>query len=57
MLKITTIGRHEAFLKSKCDQSIKEPRSQNEVFFQKGEIMKIEESWKVSIELSRFVQC
>ncbi|PPR00441.1 hypothetical protein CVT24_004502 [Panaeolus cyanescens] len=43
-------GRHEAFLKSKCSQTIKEPGSQKEVVFQKDEMMKIEESWKASRE-------
>lgn len=40
-------GRHEAFFRSKCAQTILEPRSQQIVNFVEGELLKIEESLKV----------
>jgi uncharacterized SAM-dependent methyltransferase len=41
-------GRHEAFFKSKCVHTIREPSRGQDVTFLKGELMKIEESFKVS---------
>ncbi|KAF9562588.1 DUF323 domain-containing protein [Agrocybe pediades] len=42
------VRRHEAFFKSKCAQTMREPRSQKEVTFSEGELLKIEESLKFS---------
>jgi len=41
-------GRHEAFFKSKCVHTIHEPSRGQDITFFKGELMKIEESFKVS---------
>lgn len=41
-------GRHEAFFRSKCVHTIHEPSRGQDVTFLKGELMKIEESLKVS---------
>ncbi|KAF9483484.1 hypothetical protein BDN70DRAFT_873769 [Pholiota conissans] len=40
--------RHEAFFKSKCSQTLSEPRSGRVFTFLKDELVKIEESWKFS---------
>ena len=42
------IGSHEAFFKSKCTHTIHEPSHGQDITFLKGELMKIEESLKVS---------
>ena len=41
-------GSHEAFFKSKCVHTIHEPSQGQDITFLKGELMKIEESIKVS---------
>jgi len=41
-------GRHEAFFKSKCTHIIQDPSSGQDITFLTGELMKIEESVKVS---------
>jgi hypothetical protein len=41
-------GRHEAFFKSKCAHTIHEPSRGRDITFLKGELIKIEESLKVS---------
>jgi hypothetical protein len=41
-------GSHEAFFKSKCVHTIHEPSHGQDITFLKGELMKIEESLKVS---------
>ena len=42
------LGSHEAFFKSKCVHAIREPSHGQDITFLKGELMKIEESFKVS---------
>ena len=43
-------GSHEAFFKSKCEHTIHEPSHGQDITFLKGELMKIEESLKVSCD-------
>jgi hypothetical protein len=43
-------GSHEAFFKSKCVHTIHDPSHGQDITFSKGELMKIEESLKVSHE-------
>ena len=43
-------GSHEAFFKSKCAHTIHEPSHGQDITFLKGELMKIEESLKVSCD-------
>ncbi|KIM43288.1 hypothetical protein M413DRAFT_69830 [Hebeloma cylindrosporum] len=42
------VGHHEAFYKSKCDQTILEPVTKRNITFLKDELVKIEESLKFS---------
>ncbi|KAF8895621.1 hypothetical protein BD779DRAFT_1466996 [Infundibulicybe gibba] len=41
-------GRHEAYYKSKCEQTITDPTSKKEITFSENEMMKVEESFKFS---------
>ena len=41
-------GRHEAFFKSKCEHTIHDPSRGKDITFLQGELMKIEQSFKVS---------
>lgn len=49
---ISDVGRHEAFFKSKCAQTVRDPSNEKEITFLKDELMKVEESLKVC---SRFL--
>lgn len=44
---VIILGRHEAFLKSKNLQTLREPRAGKEFTFSKNELVKIEQSLKV----------
>lgn len=44
---VPILGRHEAFLKSKYLQTLREPRAGEEFTFSKNELVKIEQSLKV----------